>query len=112
MNPSARRREQPRRGGKHRKKWEIAVVTFQASKIKEGRVSFAIAIVHPNVLSDEAAPDEMIAEYQGTVFRGIPVVLMARDARGIPTYYGRADIVRSLARVDLGKIPWMEYTVR
>jgi hypothetical protein len=83
----------------------VAAVTFQGSKMKEGRVTFAIAIVHQNVLIDEVEADHMITAFQDAVFGRIPVVLMARDSEGIPTYYGRADVVRSLARMDMGRIP-------
>jgi hypothetical protein len=45
------------------------------------------------------------------VFGSIPVVLMAQDSRGVPTYYGRRDIARFLAGVPMSAIPWKEYTL-
>jgi hypothetical protein len=41
----------------------------------------------------------------------VPVVLMAQDYHGTPTYYGRQDIARFMADVPLEAIPWKEYTV-
>lgn len=40
----------------------------------------------------------------------MPIALMAQNARGIPTYYGRKDIVNFLARIDMRRIPWKRYT--
>jgi hypothetical protein len=45
------------------------------------------------------------------VFPGMPVVLMAQDSRGTPTYYGRRDIVRFLGDISMSRIPWKWYTV-
>ena len=44
-------------------------------------------------------------------FPGMPVVLMAQDSRGTPTYYGRPDLSRFLANTPLGAIPWRRYTL-
>jgi hypothetical protein len=89
----------------------VAVVTFQGSKIKERGVTFAIVKVQEKALLDEAEPDRMITAFQEAMFGRIPVVLMAQDPEGIPTYYGRADIVRFLAGTNVARIPWMEYTI-
>ncbi len=45
------------------------------------------------------------------VFPGIPIVLMAQDWRGIPTYCGRQDIARFMASVPLRAVPWRRYTI-
>ena len=45
------------------------------------------------------------------VFGLIPIVLMAQNSRGVPTYYGRTDIVNFLRKVHPSRIPWKEYTV-
>lgn len=36
---------------------------------------------------------------------------MAQDSRGVPTYLGRRDIVKFLAKVPVQAIPWREYTL-
>jgi hypothetical protein len=96
-DPNAQRREQRSRGEIRLKIHGVAVVTFQGSKIKERGVTFAIVKVQEKALLDEAEPDRMITAFQNAVFGRIPVVLMAQDSQGIPTYYGRADIVRFLS---------------
>jgi hypothetical protein len=39
----------------------------------------------------------------------MPIILMAQDPFGVPTYYGRKDIVAFLANLDVSQIPWQEY---
>lgn len=84
---------------------------FQGAVIKEQGVSFAVVIVKPHVLNNHAEANQLIGSYQQTVFGGIPVILMAQDSRGIPTYYGRRDIADFMSRVPLHAIPWKEYTI-
>jgi hypothetical protein len=86
-------------------------VKFQGAKIRGRGVTFGIAIVQLNVITNGAEADRMIDDFRNRAFSGIPVVLMALDPQGTPTYYGRADLVRFLLKVDVGSIPWMEYTI-
>jgi len=86
-------------------------MTFQGSIIKEQGVTFAVVIAKSHVLSNKTEADGMIATFQARVFPGLPVVLMAQDSRGTPTYYGRQDISKFLAHVPLASIPWREYTL-
>lgn len=85
-------------------------VQFEGAKVTEQGVTFGIVIVKPHVLSD---PREQVgARALGThAFGPIPIVLMAQDARGVPTYSGRPDIVRFLASVFIEQIPWQRYTL-
>ena len=86
-------------------------MTFQGAVIREQGVTFAVVIVKKHVIdggSTEAG--RAIAAFQ-PVFPGLPVVLMAQDYQGTPTYYGRQDIARFLASVPLEAIPWKQYTV-
>ncbi|MGA3287421.1 MAG: hypothetical protein ABSD46_08340 [Bacteroidota bacterium] len=83
---------------------------FQGSVIKEQGVTFAVVVVKKNVLDNHSEADRMIrAFYQ--VFPGVPIVLMAQNYSGVPSYYGRSDIVRFLANIPMESIPWKEYSV-
>ena len=84
---------------------------FQGALIKERDVTFGVVIVRPHVLSNRTEADGLIVSFETQVFVGYPVVLMAQDSKGIPTYYGRKDIVDFLARVPLASISWKEYTL-
>lgn len=83
---------------------------FQGAVIKEQNVTFAVVIVKKQVLDNHTDADAAIRSF-GRVFPGIPVVLMAQNMRGTPSYYGRRDISKFLANVPLHAIPWKEYTL-
>ena len=83
---------------------------FQGSVIKEQGVTFAIVIVKRSVIDNRSEAEKATAAFQ-PVFPGVPIVLMAQDVRGTPTYFGRHDIARFMANVPLQAVPWKEYTV-
>jgi hypothetical protein len=85
-------------------------MTFQGSVIKEQGVTFAIAIVKQYVLNSSIEANNLIRSF-APLFGFIPVILMAQDGRGTPTWYGRRDIVNFLKNVPLEAIPWKEYTL-
>lgn len=83
----------------------------QGAVLKEQGVTFAIVVVKGHVLRNQASARQAAASF-APLFPGVPVVLMAQDSKGVPTYLGRQDIVRFLANVPMGAIPWKEYTFR
>jgi len=83
---------------------------FQGSVIREQGVTFAVVIVKKHVLNSTSEANATIRSF-APVFGYIPVVLMAQDGRGVPTWYGRPDIVRFLRNVPLSAIPWKEYSL-
>ncbi len=83
---------------------------IQGAVIKEQGVTFAIVIVKKSVIDSRTEANNAIGAFR-PVFPGIPLVLMAQDHRGVPTYYGRPDISRFMANVPLHVIPWKEYTI-
>lgn len=83
---------------------------FEGAKITEQGVTFGIVIVKPHVLQNSR--DQVGARALGTqAFGPVPIVLMAQDSRGVPTYHGRPDIVRFLSNVLVQQIPWQRYTL-
>lgn len=91
-------------------KYVEVIVKFEGAVIKEQGITFAIVIVKKYILDQKSEADKAIRSFQ-TFFPGIPLVLMAQDYKGTPTYYGRRDIARFLADVSIHTIPWKEYTV-
>ena len=83
---------------------------FQGAVIKEQGVKFAIVVVKSHVVQMQHEARKTIGEF-GQFFPGIPVVLMAQNSRGVPTYYGRPDIAKFMSRVPIQAIQWKEYTV-
>jgi len=85
-------------------------IRVQGAVIKEQGVTFAIVVVKWNVVQNSIEAARAQRNFS-SVFPGIPIILMAQDSRGVPTYYGRPDIVRFLSRISMNRIPWKEYTV-
>ena len=83
---------------------------FQGSVIKEQGVTFGIVIVKPHILNMQSERSQM-QNFGRQAFGMIPIVLMAQNSRGIPTYYGRTDIVNFLSHISMNRIPWKEYSV-
>ena len=81
---------------------------FDGAIIKEQGVTFAIAVVKPFVLTSPSR--EKIRASFVPVFGNIPIILMAQNSRGIPTYNGRRDIVHFLANINPARIPWKHFT--
>lgn len=83
---------------------------FEGAKITEQGVTFGIVIVKPHVL--HSTQDQIGMRALGIqAFGPIPIILMAQDSRGVPTYQGRPDIVRFLSNIFVEQIPWQRYTL-
>lgn len=82
---------------------------LQGAVIKEQGVTFAVVIVKPHVIDNTNEANQMIAAMR-PVFPGLPVILMAQDYQGVPTYYGRKDLSQFMANVPLECVPWAEYS--
>lgn len=73
--------------------------------VKEQGVTFAVVIVKSYVLN--STESEQIRNSFSQYFpAGIPIILMVQNTRGIPTYHGRPDIVKFLAKIDHRRLPW------
>ncbi|AFZ28308.1 hypothetical protein Cylst_6529 (plasmid) [Cylindrospermum stagnale PCC 7417] len=83
---------------------------FQGAVIKEQGVTFAVVVVKEQILDNKTEANKTIQMFQ-PVFPGIPIVLMAQDFKGSPSYYGRRDISQFMANVPIQSVPWKEYTL-
>lgn len=81
---------------------------FEGALIKEQGITFAIVVVKPNIVQNSMQAVETQNGFS-TVFPGVPIVLMAQNSKGVPTYFGRKDIVQFLANISISRIPWKEY---
>lgn len=81
---------------------------LEGAIIKEQGQTFAIVIVKPQVLN--STERDVTAQQFSIYFPGMPIILMAQNSRGIPTYYGRKDIVAFLSNLHISQIPWKRYT--
>lgn len=85
-------------------------MTFDGAVIKEQGITFAIVVVKPFVINNNMESNRFRNQCSN-VFPGVPIIFMAQDTRGIPTYQGRTDIVKFLANVHPSRIPWKQYTI-
>jgi hypothetical protein len=78
--------------------------------VREQGVNFAVVTVKPSVLNrPKSSKDELVATF--SLEFGAPAVLMAQDSRGVPTYYGRRDLVAWLSNILPEQLPWREFTL-
>lgn len=84
-------------------------VEIQGAVLKEQGQTFAIVVVQRHVIhnmSEAKKSQNLFARY----FPNIPIILMAKDSYGTPTYFGRPDIVNYLGNINRGGIPLKRYT--
>lgn len=84
------------------------VMQFDGALLKEQGVTFAIVVVKPHVLNSTMECDNARRSFT-PVFPDVPIILMAQNSRGVPTYQGRTDIVKFLSKVSPSRIPWKRY---
>jgi len=84
---------------------------IEAALVNEQGQSFAVVVVKSSVQAGGDQALQKAARSFSPVFPGVPIVLMWQDARGVPTYWGRPDIVRFLANLHPGQIPWRRWSV-
>jgi hypothetical protein len=82
---------------------------FDGALIKEHGMSFAVVVVKPSTL-DNSTPREEARQGFTNYFSGVPIILMAQNNRGVPTYHGRNDIVKFLANIHPSRIPFKRYS--
>ena len=82
---------------------------LEAAIIKEQGQNFAIVIVKSHVLNSNER-DNAVQQFS-RYFPGMPIILMAQNSRGQPTYYGRTDIVNFLSKLHMSQIPWKKFNI-
>jgi hypothetical protein len=83
---------------------------LQGAVIKEQGVTFAVVIVKQSIVDNKTQADKALQAFQ-PIFPRMPVVLMAQNSRGIPTYYGHRDISQFMSNLPIQCVPWKEYTI-
>lgn len=85
-------------------------MTFDAALVREQGQTFAVVVVRHGIIDNTAEAQRAQAAY-APAFRFVPIILMEQDGRGVPTYYGRPDIVRFLANIDFRRLPWKQWSL-
>lgn len=81
---------------------------LHAALVREQGITFGVVVVKPHVIRNRIEAERAKCSFQG-LFPGVPIVLMAQDSCGTPTYFGRQDIARFLSGKPVDAIPWREY---
>ena len=81
---------------------------FQGAVIRDRAATFAVVIVKPHTLrsAHEATRAQLTF---APAFSGMPIVLMAQDPTGAPSFHGRRDLVAFMSKVNLDAVRWREY---
>ncbi|MFN0290123.1 hypothetical protein [Pedobacter helvus] len=82
----------------------------EGAVVKEQGVTFAIVVVKSHVLNTSGQCEDARSSFR-SIFPGVPIILMAQNNQGTPTYQGRRDIVQFLSRIHVSQIPWKRYTI-
>ena len=83
----------------------------QVALVGENCDRFAVVVVRPTVMSGVRRERDDAVQAFSAEF-GVPAVLMVLNSRGMPTYYGRDDLVGLLADVRVDQLPWREFTMQ
>ncbi len=78
-----------------------------AAIVKEQGVRFVVALVKQQAM--QPANREATRQSISPLFPGELIVLCAQDSRGVPSYFGRPDIVKFLANIHISQLPWKKY---
>jgi hypothetical protein len=82
-------------------------MSLTAAHVREQGVEFTVVLVTQNA-AQPAHRRQTLAEFRA-FFPGRVVVLCSQDSRGVPSYFGRADIVEFLSGLLIDQLPWKEY---
>jgi hypothetical protein len=85
-------------------------MNVDAAVVREQGQTFAVVVVRQGVIQNSAAASRMQANL-APAFDFVPIILMEQNSRGIPTYYGRPDIVRFLSGIDFRRLPWKQWSL-
>jgi hypothetical protein len=88
---------------------ESRKMQFEGAVVREQGITFAVVVVKKQVIDYASRAAEAVRGF-ARMFPGMPVVLMAQDGHGVPTYYGRRDIVNFLSGISPSRIPWRRYS--
>jgi hypothetical protein len=91
----------------------VMTVQFEVALVREQGVEFAVVAVKPHVLNSAHEQNSIRSALAPHCGWAVPIVLMAQDDQGVPTYSGRRDVVGFLANsVLVEQLPWRTMTLR
>ena len=86
------------------------IPSFDGATIRLYGADVLVVIVRPPILADSYESQLLVVAFRARFRRTI--VLASQDARGVPTYFGPAAIVRVLSVVPFDALSWQRYVYR
>ena len=83
---------------------------FKGGFAEKDGVKFAVAQMDSSIVDVPGRAMDMIPRLK-TLFPDMNIVLMTRNKKGSPIFYGRPDIVNGLGDAVLSDVEWKEYEV-
>ena len=83
---------------------------FKGGFAEKDGVKFAVAQMDSSIVDVPGRAMDMIPRLK-TLFPDMNIVLMTRNKKGSPIFYGRPDIVNGLGDTALSDVEWKEYEV-
>jgi len=80
---------------------------FDGAVITEKGQTCAVVSVQPAIFQNSVNAT-MVIKALLPVFKGMPVVLMTLDAKGVPGYFGRGDLIDLLENVNIKEASWSQ----
>lgn len=85
-------------------------LAFAGATIRLYGADVLVVVVLPELLADVHESQLVVIAFRARFARTI--VLVARDAWGVPTYYGPAAIARALSALPFDALSWRRYLYR
>ncbi len=85
-------------------------IKVQAAAISLQGCQFVVVLVPMTLITSPGEADMAVDDLQ-PYFEGVPVVLMAQNEDGSPSYYGDSQLLGMLAGIPIERMPWKEYRV-
>lgn len=78
-----------------------------AAVVSAQSMRFVVVLVKPSAM--QPYNRDTTQRSFSSVFPGDLIVLCSQDSRGVPSYYGRQDITKFLAHLEISQLPWKKY---
>lgn len=84
---------------------------ISAAVIRNDEFTFVVVIVKKEVMENRFSKRQARDIFK-KYFPLYPIILMAQDERYNEVFDGPAEMIASLAEIDVRKLPWSTYTIK
>lgn len=84
---------------------------FKTTVIEKDGITVAVALVNRDVFEVDGRARDVQPKLQA-MFPDMPVVMMTRNKKDVPVFFGRPDLVNGMGDAVLEDAEWTEYTLQ